>query len=84
MEPSQRAVRKVVVEALESTFIAGFVTATPAPAYLMEDVAVAWDRESGPDGRRTRCSVKLVIAGGTGSLGRRVARNTSLPPARMS
>src|SRR4051812_21128407 len=42
MEPSRRVAREVVVDALESSFIAGFATAVPARAYLMEDVAVAW------------------------------------------
>jgi len=46
MEPMRRTVRRVDVVALDSTFIAGFATARPAPAYLMEDVAVAWTREN--------------------------------------
>lgn len=48
MEPVRRAAREVVVDALQSTFIAGFTTAAPAPAYLMEDVAVAWSRADAP------------------------------------
>ncbi len=48
MEPARRAARAVVVEAFESTFIAGFATAEPAPAYLMQDVAVAWARAAAP------------------------------------
>ena len=63
--------------ALESTFIAGFATAEPAPAYLMEDVAVAWSARSRATSRETGAGVKLVIAGGTGSLGRRVADHFS-------
>jgi hypothetical protein len=48
MQPSERAVREVDVVALDSPFIAGFATATPAPAYLMEDVTVLWVREPAP------------------------------------
>lgn len=42
MEPGDRRARPVVVEELDSTFLSGFATASPAPAYLMEGVAVAW------------------------------------------
>ena len=48
MAPSARTVHEVEVVALDSTFIAGFATATPAPAYLMEHVAVVWSREAAP------------------------------------
>jgi hypothetical protein len=51
MEPSRRAAREVLVDALESTFIAGFATARPAPAYLMEDVGVTWTRAAAPCAR---------------------------------
>jgi hypothetical protein len=50
MQPSARTAREVDVESLGSTFISGFVTAVPAPSYLMEDVAVAWAREAAPRG----------------------------------
>ncbi len=52
MEVSRRAVREVEVVALESKFIAGFVTAEPAPAYLMQDVDVAWFRAAAPSAAR--------------------------------
>jgi hypothetical protein len=42
MRPAHRHARVVVVNQLESSFLAGFTTAQPAPAYLMEDVAVTW------------------------------------------
>jgi hypothetical protein len=48
MEPTRRAARAVEIDALESTFIAGFATAVPARAYLMEDVAVVWSRTAAP------------------------------------
>lgn len=48
MEPERRDAREVVVEQLCSRFIAGFNTANPAPAYLMEDVAVTWTRAPAP------------------------------------
>jgi hypothetical protein len=52
MEPSRRAAREVVVEAFESTFLAGFATAEPAPAYLMQDVPVTWARAAAPRSAR--------------------------------
>jgi hypothetical protein len=45
MEPVHRAAREVAVDVLESSFIAGFSSAEPAPGYLMEDVAVSWTRD---------------------------------------
>lgn len=45
MALSTRSARPVTIEELESTFLAGFSTAVPAPAYLMQDVSVAWSRE---------------------------------------
>jgi hypothetical protein len=48
MQPSARTACEVLIDALESTFISSFATAVPAPAYLMEDVAVAWARETAP------------------------------------
>ena len=48
MEPSQHTARAVEVVALESSFIAGFATAEPARAYLMEHVGVSWRRAAAP------------------------------------
>ena len=48
MEPANRRARLVVIEDLESTFIGGFATATLAPSYLMQDVAVTWRTELAP------------------------------------
>lgn len=48
MEPSRRTACTVEVVSLESTFISSFASARPAPAYLMEDVAVAWTRAATP------------------------------------
>jgi hypothetical protein len=42
MTPSTRTARAVVLDACESSFIGSFVSAVPAPAYLMEGVTVAW------------------------------------------
>jgi hypothetical protein len=42
MEPDRRTARRVEIDDLDSTFLAGFATAAAAPAYLMEDVAVRW------------------------------------------
>jgi hypothetical protein len=42
MEPDRRTARRVEIDDLDSTFLAGFATAAAAPAYLVEDVAVRW------------------------------------------
>lgn len=42
MAPDRRTARQVDVDDLDSTFLSGFATAVPGPAYLMEDVAVRW------------------------------------------
>ena len=42
MEPDRRTARRVEIDDLDSTFLAGFATAAEAPAYLMEGVAVRW------------------------------------------
>ena len=48
MDPSRRSARAVTVDALESTFIAGFTSAAFAPSYLMKDIDVAWARDRAP------------------------------------
>jgi hypothetical protein len=48
MEPDRRTARAVDVVSLESNFIAGFANAELAPAYLMEDVDVAWAQAAAP------------------------------------
>ena len=42
MEPDRRTARRMEIDDLDSTFLAGFATAASAPAYLMEDVTVRW------------------------------------------
>jgi hypothetical protein len=42
MAPAHHDARQVEVHQLASTFLDGFTSARPAPAYLMEDVPVAW------------------------------------------
>lgn len=46
MAPDSRNVRAVHVEELHSTFFDGFESATPATAYLMEDLGVRWSTDS--------------------------------------
>jgi hypothetical protein len=48
MQPDRREAREVIVQKLESRFIAGFRSARPAPSYLMENVAVTWSVASPP------------------------------------
>jgi hypothetical protein len=48
MEPADRRARLVEIEDLASTFIGGFATATPAPSYVMQDIAVTWRSEGAP------------------------------------
>lgn len=45
MVPERRDVRAVHVEELRSTFFEGFASATPAMAYLMEDLGVRWSAD---------------------------------------
>jgi hypothetical protein len=49
MAPDRRAVCGVVIEDLESAFIASFKTARVAPSYLMSDVGVTWTRAAAPE-----------------------------------
>ena len=74
MVPAHLDARVVSVRRLRSTFLDGFHSAVPAPAYLMRDVGVTWSPVP-VDLRRTDDGghVKVVIAGGSGSLGRRLA-----------
>lgn len=51
-----RTATEVDVEILESTFLAGFATARPAPAYVMDDVAVTWTPADPPVGRAPRAA----------------------------
>jgi hypothetical protein len=44
MDPAHRNAREVVVEDLDSAFIAGFATATMSTSYLMRDADVVWTR----------------------------------------
>jgi hypothetical protein len=44
MEPAHRDACAVVVDELDSAFIAGFTTATLSTSYLMRDVDVVWTR----------------------------------------
>ncbi|MGL6235496.1 MAG: DUF2071 domain-containing protein [Segniliparus sp.] len=53
MVPNRREAREVAVEALESSFLAGFASARPAPSYLIEDVAVAWAKAPLPGQSRS-------------------------------
>jgi hypothetical protein len=48
MEPEHQAALPVDVVDLDSGFLAGFVTARPAPSYLMRDVEVTWSRATAP------------------------------------
>jgi len=48
MAPERRDAREAIVEELSSSFISAFTTAQPAPAYLMEDIAVTWTAGDGP------------------------------------
>jgi hypothetical protein len=50
MTPHQRHALPVDINDLDSTFLAGFATARPAPSYLMRDVDLTWTRTSVPDG----------------------------------
>ena len=56
MAPRHRTAAEVDVEILESTFLAGFATARPAPAYVMDDVAVTWTPADPPAGRAPRAA----------------------------
>lgn len=42
MDPDHRLAGEVIVEDLDSEFLAGFTTARLAPSYLMRDVGVTW------------------------------------------
>ena len=46
MAPDSRKVRAVHVDELRSTFLDGYESATPATAYLMEDLGVRWSTDS--------------------------------------
>ena len=48
MAPERRDAREAIVEELSSSFISAFTTAQPAPAYLLEDIAVTWTAGDGP------------------------------------
>lgn len=48
MEPDHRRAQQVMIDHLESEFLAGFASAQPAPSYLMRDVAVTWTPAGAP------------------------------------
>lgn len=48
MEPDHRHAQLVEIDDLESGFLAGFTTATPAPSYLMREVGVTWTPQRAP------------------------------------
>jgi hypothetical protein len=48
MRPHRRHAQQVVIDDLESEFLASFATARSAPSYLMRDVGVTWTRGSPP------------------------------------
>jgi hypothetical protein len=70
MDPAHRNAREVVVESLDSAFISSFATAEAAPAYLIRTSTSPGPGVSSSDHRWPE---RLRRAGGTGSLGRRVA-----------
>ncbi len=48
MTPSHRHAQPVDLHHLDAAFLASFVTAVPAPSYMMRDVDVTWTRERVP------------------------------------
>lgn len=48
MDPDHRLAHEVVVEDLDSDFLAGFTSAVRAPAYLMRDLGVTWTQAGAP------------------------------------
>lgn len=52
MTTHHREAHPVEIHHLDSAFLAGFTSATPAPSYLMRDVNVTWTRAPAPRLRR--------------------------------
>ncbi|MBA2281180.1 MAG: hypothetical protein M3527_00025 [Actinomycetota bacterium] len=48
MDPDHRVAQLVEIDRIDSQFLAGFVSARPAPSYLMRDVDVRWTPARAP------------------------------------
>jgi hypothetical protein len=54
MQPDHQSAHQVEIDDLHSDFLSGFTTATPAPAFLMQNVGVTWMPAPAPVPVRTR------------------------------
>lgn len=62
MALDHRFAQEVTIADLDSTFIAGFSTAAPAPAYLMRDVDVTWISAPAPRLRSLDVAANSLVA----------------------